>query len=88
MAILFLRNVPRDVVKRLKALAAHEERSVSKTAVRHLDKSTQRIYNAVLLKDSPKLNVSAEEVLAAIDEARAERDAQIDARIEEWFADR
>ncbi|MDE0267500.1 MAG: hypothetical protein OXI96_00465 [Acidimicrobiaceae bacterium] len=89
MAVLFLRNVPRDVIKRLKTLAAHEGRSVSKTAVRELDKSTRWVYNALLLKDSlrkdsPSLDVSVEEVLEIIDDGRAERDTRID----EWFVDR
>lgn len=54
----------------------------------HISAYWERVYNAVLLKDSPKLDIPTEVVLEAIDEARLERDAQIEARIEEWFGDR
>lgn len=73
MSTLYLRNVPDDVLARLKRLAGREGLSVSAMAVRELAESTRRADNAALLGALPDLDVPASEVLAALDEARAER---------------
>ena len=73
MGTLHLRDVPDDVVDRLKSLAAREGLSVSAMAVRELAESSRRADNAALLASLPDLDASASEVLAALDEARSER---------------
>ncbi len=73
MSTLYLRNVPDDVLDRLQVLAAREGLSVSGMAVRELAESTRRADNAALLGDLPDLEVPMSEVMAALDEARAER---------------
>jgi len=73
MKTLYLRNVPDDVLDRLKLLAAREGLSVSGMAVRELAESTRRAHNAALLGDLPDLEVPMSEVMAALDEVRAER---------------
>ncbi|MDE0267498.1 MAG: hypothetical protein OXI96_00455 [Acidimicrobiaceae bacterium] len=80
MAILFLRNVPDHVIDRLKALAIHERRSVSETAVHELDKSTRLAEKVSLLlqDDPPDLDVSVEEMVQALDEARSAREAYLE----------
>ena len=72
MSTLYLRNVPDDVLDRLKLLAARESLSVSAMAVRELAESTRRADNAALLRDLPDLELSISEVVAALDEARTE----------------
>lgn len=72
MRTLYLRNVPDDVLDRLKLLAARESLSVSAMAVRELAESTRRADNAALLRDLPDLELSISEVVAALDEARTE----------------
>ena len=73
MKTLYLRNVPYDVVDRLKLLAGREGLSVSSMAVRELAASTRRVLNPVLLGDLPDLDIGAGEVLAALDEGRRDR---------------
>ena len=72
MSTLYLRNVPDNVLDRLKLLAVREGLSVSAMAVRELAESTRRADNAALLGDLPDLDVSIAEVLSALDEARTE----------------
>lgn len=91
MSTLYLRNVPDDVLARLKRLAVQEGLSVSAMAVRELAESTRRADNAALLGVLPDLDVPASEVLAALDEARAEKPAlrsviqgNIDTRLVRW----
>ncbi|MCE2510998.1 MAG: antitoxin [Acidimicrobiia bacterium] len=72
MNTLYLRNVPDDVLDRLKLLSAREGLSVSAMAVRELAESTRRADNAALLRYLPDLEVSISEVVAALDEARTE----------------
>ena len=73
MKTLYLRNVPDDVLDRLKLLADREGLSVSGMAVRELVESTRRAHNAALLGELPDLGVPMPEVVAALDEARTER---------------
>lgn len=70
MSTLYLRNVPDEVVDRLKLLAESEGLSVSAMAVRELTESTRRARNKSLLASLPDLNVPASDVLSALDEAR------------------
>ena len=73
MGTLYLRNVPDDVVDRLKSLAEREGLSVSDMAVRELAESSRRADNAALLASLPDIETPAREVLAALDEARSKR---------------
>ena len=71
MKILYLRNVPDEVGRRLEALAAREGLSVSAFAVRELSEVARRADNPALLGDLPNLAVSADDVVADLDVARA-----------------
>ena len=73
MSTLYLRNVPDDVLDRLQLLAARDRMSVSSVALRELAEATRRVHNPELLGDLPDLGVSAADVLAALEEGRAER---------------
>lgn len=71
MATLYLRNVPDDVVRRLKILAARDRMSVSATALRELDEATRRVDIPELFEDLPDLQVPTAEILAVLDEGRS-----------------
>ena len=71
MATLYLRNVPDDVVRRLKILAARDRMSVSAAALRELDEATRRVDIPELFKDLPDLQVPTAEILAVLDEGRS-----------------
>ena len=73
MATLYLRNVPDDVMRRLKRLAARERMSVSAAAVRQLDEATGWVDHPELFGDLPDLEVPTEEILAALDDGRSAR---------------
>lgn len=73
MRTLYLRNVPDDVGRRLEALAAREGLSVSAFVVRELGDVARRADNPALLGDLPDLGVSAEDIVADLDEGRARR---------------
>lgn len=73
MRTLHLRNVPDDVGRRLEALAAREGLSVSAFVVRELGEVARRADNPALLGDLPDLGVSAEDIVADLDEGRARR---------------
>ncbi|HVM02409.1 MAG TPA: hypothetical protein VM263_07030 [Acidimicrobiales bacterium] len=73
MRTLYLRNVPDEVGRRLEALAAREGLSVSAFAVRELGEVARRADNPALLGDLPDLGVSADDVVAGLDEGRARR---------------
>lgn len=70
---LYLRNVPADVVDRLRLLAEREGMSVSSMAVRELSASTRRALNPALLGDLPDLDIEVGDVLSALDEGRLDR---------------
>lgn len=70
MKTLYLRNVPDDVGRRLEALAAREGLSVSAFAVRELGEVARRADNPYLLGELADLGVSAEDVVADLEEAR------------------
>ena len=73
MATLYLRNVPDEVVDRLKRLAERDGRSVNATAVRELAEVSRRVENAALLDALPDTGVSVGEVLGALDAERRDR---------------
>ncbi|MEX2659822.1 MAG: hypothetical protein WD232_09000 [Acidimicrobiales bacterium] len=73
MKTLYLRNVPDDVGRRLAMLAARDGLSVSAYAVRELAEIARRADNPSLLGGLPDLGVSAEDVVADLDAARARR---------------
>lgn len=73
MKTLYLRNVPDDVSERLALLAAREGLSVSSFALRELTEAARRADNATLLGDLPDLEVSAADVIAALDGGRSGR---------------
>lgn len=73
MAVLYLRNVSDDLMRRLKLLAAREQMSVSAAALRELDEATRWVDVPELFADLPDLQVPTAEILAALDEGRAAR---------------
>ena len=73
MATLYLRNVPDDVIERLRRLAEHESTSVSAVAVRELSEATRDVDNPALLAALPDLGVPTSVVVDALDAERAAR---------------
>jgi plasmid stability protein len=73
MKTLYLRDVPDEVGRGLRALAAREGMSVSAFAVRELAEIARRADNPALLGDLPDLSVSADDIVADLDAARARR---------------
>ncbi len=73
MKTLYLRNVPDEVVKRLRLLAARESMSLSAFAVKELAVTSKRAENARLLGDLPDLGVPASEVVEDLRKGRSER---------------
>lgn len=73
MSVLYLRNVPDEVVDALNRLADRESMSVSAFAARELGEIARRVDNAALLGDLPDLAVGADVIVGAVDAARAER---------------
>lgn len=73
MRTLYLRNVPDDVAERLEQLAARAGTSMSAYAVRALADVARRADNPALLADLPDLGLTAEQVVRALDDGRAER---------------
>ncbi len=73
MATLYLRNVPDDVVRRLRVLAARNRMSVSAAALRELDEATRWVDIPELFEDLPNLEVPTSEILDALDEGRSTR---------------
>lgn len=73
MRTLYLRNVPDDVVERLERLAARDATSVGAVAVRELADVSRRADNPALLGALPDLGIDADAIVAAVDDARAER---------------
>lgn len=73
MKTLYLRGVPDETAERLARLAAREGLSVSAFAVRVLAETARRADNPALLGELPDLGVSAEDVIADLEAARATR---------------
>jgi hypothetical protein len=78
MATLVIRNVPPDVAEALTNLAKRQGISVNALLLRELGNVARWSRNDALLDSWPSYDISADELLLALDEGRAERDAQID----------
>ena len=73
MKTLYLRNIPDDVIERLKRLAEREKASVSAVAIRELAAATRRVDNPELLAGLADLNIDTAELVHDIDIERASR---------------
>lgn len=73
MSTLYLRNVPDDLVDRLKRLAERDSMSVTAVAVRELAEVTRDVDNAALLATLPDLGISTTAIVEALDAERATR---------------
>ena len=73
MATLYLRNVPDDVVDRLRRLAERESTSVTAVAVRELSEATRDVDNAALLASLPDLGIPTAAIVGALDAERSTR---------------
>ncbi|MGC9156214.1 MAG: antitoxin [Ferrimicrobium sp.] len=72
MRIIYLRNVPDEVVERLERLAARDRMSVAAVAVRELEEVSRRVDNLVLLDSLPDLGVDPASIVADLDAERVE----------------
>jgi antitoxin FitA len=76
-----VKNVPVDLHQRLRARARSEGRNLSDYVLNVLERDlampTTREWLDRLKRDEPVTGISSEEIVAAIHEGRAERDAQI-----------
>lgn len=73
MATLYLRNVPDDVVERLKRLAARDATSVGAVAVRELAAVSRRADNPALLGELADVGVDTADIVADLDAGRDAR---------------
>ncbi|KGH45524.1 antitoxin [Modestobacter caceresii] len=73
MPILYLRNVPAEVIERLTRLAEREHASVSAVAIRELAEATRRADNPVRLAALPDTDIAVTDVIDALDGGRADR---------------
>lgn len=71
--VLYLRNVPDDVVDGLSALAARESMSVSAFAVRELREIARRADNRALLGSLADRRIAVDDIVSAVGEGRSER---------------
>ena len=70
MKTLYLRNVPDDVVERLKRLAERENTSVSAVALRELTEASRRADNPALLGALPDLNIDTATITEDVEAER------------------
>ncbi len=73
MRTLYLRNVPDAVVENLEKLAASAGMSVSRFAVRELERLAQRSDNAALFATLPSFDIDTERIVEMIQEGREGR---------------
>jgi len=73
MAVLYLRNVSDDLMRRLRLLASREQMSVSAAALRELEEATRWVDIPELFEALPDMRVPTAEVLAVLDEGRSAR---------------
>lgn len=73
MSTLYLRNVPDDLIDRLKRLAERDSMSVTAVAVRELAEVTRDVDNAALLATLPDLKIPTTAIVEALDAERATR---------------
>jgi antitoxin FitA len=81
MSAIQVKNVPDELHERLRARARAEGRSMSDYVLYLLERDlalpTTREWLERLKEDEPVTGVSSEDILTALHEGRAERDAQI-----------
>ncbi len=81
MSAIQVKEVPAELHERLRARARSEGRSMSEYLLylieRDLALPTTREWLEGLERDEPVTGISSEDIVAAIHEGRAERDAQI-----------
>jgi hypothetical protein len=73
MRTIYLRNVPDDVGDKLERLARRAGMSLNAYSVRELTELSRRADNPELFDSLPSLDVDVDEIVAALDEARATR---------------
>lgn len=73
MAVLYLRNVSDDLMRRLRLLASREQMSVSAAALRELEEATRWVDIPELFEALPDMRVPTAEILAVLDEGRSAR---------------
>jgi plasmid stability protein len=73
MSVLYLRNVPDEVIERLQRLARRDGTSVSAVAVRELTDVSRRADNPDLLAGLPDLDIDPDRIVADVDDERAGR---------------
>jgi hypothetical protein len=73
MSILYLREVPAEVIERLTRLAERKHASVSAVAVRELAEATRRADDPVRLAALPDTDIPVDAVIDALDAGRADR---------------
>ena len=73
MRILYLRNVPDEVLERLERMAARDAMSVSALALRELTEASRRADNPRLLGSLPDHGLAAESIVDGVDAERAQR---------------
>lgn len=73
MSTLYLRNVPDEVVARLKALAEREGTSVGALAVRELAEVSKRACNTALLGALPDLDIPTDSIVSGLEAERPGR---------------
>jgi hypothetical protein len=71
--VLYLRNVPDEVIARLERLASREGISLTALAIRELAEVSRRADNPALLGALPDIGVDIDELLADLDAGRADR---------------
>jgi plasmid stability protein len=73
MRTIYLRNVPEEVVERLRRLAAIDGMSVNAVAVRELAEVSRRADNPALLGSLPDLGVDTDSIAKDLESERAAR---------------
>ena len=73
MKVLYLRNVPDEVAADLSDLAERAGMSLSAFAVQELTEVAARAQNRRLVADLPSVDLSVDDVVAAVEEGRAGR---------------
>jgi plasmid stability protein len=73
MRTLYLRNVPDDVVRRLRQLAERDGTSVGAVAVRELSEVSRRADNPALIGELPDLGLDLLTIVEGVEQERASR---------------
>lgn len=73
MRTLYLRNVPEEVIRRLRTLADRDGTSVGAVAVRELSEVSRRADNPALVGALPDLDVEVPSIVEGVEQDRAGR---------------